>query len=72
MALADAGWEATTLSRGTRRTLARIHTPRDDVAHLAFDGVMPTARLLAGAAARLAHEAGATPDPGSPAHPRRP
>ena len=29
VALADTGWAAATLSRGTRRTLARIHTPRD-------------------------------------------
>ncbi len=47
VALAEAGWEAMTLSRGTVRTLARIHTPADDLAALEGHGVEEAARLLA-------------------------
>jgi putative aminopeptidase FrvX len=54
VALADAGWAVATLSRGTRATLRRIHTPRDDLAHLEGHGVAPAARVLAAAATALA------------------
>lgn len=47
VALAESGWEAMTLSRGTVRTLARIHTPADDLAALDGRGVEEAARLLA-------------------------
>ena len=56
MALADAGWAAITVSRGTAATLARIHTRRDTLACLRGDGVPPTAELLVALA-----EACATP-----------
>jgi hypothetical protein len=46
VALADAGWEVVTLSRGTWRTVARIHTPRDDLAHLTGSGIADLARLV--------------------------
>jgi hypothetical protein len=60
VALADAGWAVATVSRGTRATLRRIHTPRDDLARLKGRGIEPTGRLLAAAAAALA---GAGPSP---------
>ncbi|HYD51121.1 MAG TPA: M28 family peptidase [Gemmatimonadaceae bacterium] len=47
VAFADAGHQALTVSRGTPRTLARIHRPSDDLAHLAGTGVAEAARLLA-------------------------
>lgn len=47
VALADAGWEVVTLSRGTWSTVARIHTPRDDLAHLTGSGIADLARLVA-------------------------
>jgi hypothetical protein len=50
VALAQAGWASITLSRGTWRTLARIHTADDTLARLDGRGV-PEA---AGALARLA------------------
>ncbi len=50
VALAQAGWSALTVSKGTWRTLARVHTPRDTLARLEGRGV-PEA---AGALARLA------------------
>ena len=56
VALADAGWAAITVSRGTAATLARIHTRRDTLACLRGDGVPPTAELLVALA-----EACATP-----------
>lgn len=54
VALADAGWAVVTLSRGTWATLRRIHTRRDDLAHLAGDGIDAAAELLARAATALA------------------
>jgi hypothetical protein len=47
VALAGAGWEAVTLSRGTIRTLARIHTPADHLGALTGRGVEEASRLLA-------------------------
>jgi Zn-dependent M28 family amino/carboxypeptidase len=46
VALADAGWEVVTLSRGTVRTVARIHTPADTVEHLSGDGIARAAAII--------------------------
>jgi hypothetical protein len=54
VALADAGWTTLTLSRGTWRTLSRIHTARDSLDALDGAGATEAARVLASAAARLA------------------
>lgn len=65
VALADAGWAAVTVSRGTWATLARIHTPADGLHRL--DG-----RGIAGAAALVAAVAGAAatrPRPSAPSAP---
>jgi hypothetical protein len=51
VALADAGWEVVTVSRGDSRTVARIHTTRDDLARLEGTGVEAAGRILARAAA---------------------
>ena len=53
VALADAGWETLTLSRGTLRTLLRIHTSRDNLSSMRGAGIEGAARLLARTAARL-------------------
>ena len=53
VALADAGWDAVTVSRGTAATLARIHRPADAPERLTGAGIAGTARLLAAAAAEL-------------------
>ena len=54
VALADAGWRAATLSRGTLGTLARIHTRGDSLERLTGRGIPEAAAVLAGAATRLA------------------
>jgi Zn-dependent M28 family amino/carboxypeptidase len=54
VALANAGWSAVTLSRGTLRTLARIHRPADSVARMRGDGISVMARLLAQAVREIA------------------
>jgi type IV secretory pathway TrbD component len=46
IALGDAGWQVVTVSRGTLRTVARIHTPRDSLAHLTGEGVALTASII--------------------------
>lgn len=46
VAFADAGWETVTVSRGTVRTVARIHTPRDAVAFLSGAGVATVAGIV--------------------------
>jgi hypothetical protein len=53
VALAAAGWQTVTLSRGTVRTLARIHTPRDSLAAMDGRGIAGAARVLAHAAETL-------------------
>jgi hypothetical protein len=53
VALADAGWETLTLSRGTLRTLLRIHTSRDNLSSMRGVGIEGAARMLARTAARL-------------------
>jgi hypothetical protein len=54
VALADAGWHTLTLSRGTLRTLAKIHTTADSLDNLRGDGIDTAARVLAAAAMELA------------------
>ena len=53
VALADAGWQSVTLSRGTIRTLQRIHTARDTLSGMRGAGIAGAARVLAGAATEL-------------------
>lgn len=47
VALKAAKWETLTLSRGTIRTLQRIHTSRDTLAHMNGRGIAGAARVLA-------------------------
>jgi hypothetical protein len=53
VALADAGWETVTLSRGDLRTLGRIHTSRDSLASIRGTGIASAARVLARTATEL-------------------
>ena len=53
VALADAGWETVTLSRGDLRTLQRIHTSRDSLESMNGTGIATTARVLARTATEL-------------------
>ena len=53
VALADAGWETLTLSRGTIRTLLRIHSSRDNLSSMRGAGIAGAARVLARTASRL-------------------
>jgi hypothetical protein len=53
VALAKAGWQTVTLSRGTIRTLGRIHTSRDSLATMDGRGISGAARVLARAAMEL-------------------
>jgi hypothetical protein len=46
VAFADAGWEVLTLSRGSLGTLARIHTPRDNLELLSGSGIEDAAAVL--------------------------
>lgn len=46
VALAAGGWTAVTLSKGSWRTVARIHTPRDNLTSLAGTGVAEVAGLV--------------------------
>ena len=56
VAFSDAGWECVTLSRGSLATLRRIHTPRDDLAHLDGRGLTSAAVVLARAAYNLTEQ----------------
>jgi hypothetical protein len=47
VAFADAGMESVTFSRGSWSTLVRVHTRRDDLAHLRGTGIAETAALIA-------------------------
>jgi hypothetical protein len=49
VALADAGWSVVNVSKGSWRTVTRIHTPSDDLAHLEGSGAEEVAAMLAGA-----------------------
>lgn len=51
VALAEAGWQVVTVSRGTIRTVARIHTPGDSLDRLTGDGVAVTASIIVAAIA---------------------
>jgi len=53
VALADAGWQTVTLSRGTVRTLRRIHTADDTLGAMRGTGIAAAARVLARAATEL-------------------
>jgi hypothetical protein len=53
VAFSDAGWEAITLSRGTIKTLSRIHTRRDNLELLTGAGVDAAAPLLVRVAREL-------------------
>ena len=53
VALASAGWTTVTLSRGTARTLRRIHTSQDTLATMRGAGIAGAARVLATTAAEL-------------------
>jgi len=59
VALADAGWEAVTLSRGTVATLRRLHRPSDRLDGLSGEGSATAGRVMAVAAARLTRGEGA-------------
>ena len=54
VALADAGWDTATLSRGTWGTLARIHRPGDDLHRMTGTGIDEAARVMAAAASSAA------------------
>jgi len=54
VAFADAGWSAATLSHGSMRTLARVHTRSDALGALTGSQVDPMAWVLARAAEALA------------------
>jgi hypothetical protein len=54
VALAGAGWETLTLSRGNVRTLQRIHTSRDSLDAMRGTGIALTARILARTATEIA------------------
>jgi hypothetical protein len=53
VALAESGWTTVTLSRGTIRTLQRIHTSRDTLASMTGQGIAGAARVLAATAMEL-------------------
>jgi hypothetical protein len=53
VALAAGGWETLTLSRGTLRTLQRIHTSRDTLATMSGKGIDGAANVLARAVMEL-------------------
>jgi len=54
VAFAGAGWRTVTLSRGTIRTLGRIHTSRDTLDAMRGTGIPGAARVLARAAREIA------------------
>jgi hypothetical protein len=54
VALAGAGWETLTLSRGNARTLQRIHTSRDTLDAMRGTGIALAARILARTATEIA------------------
>jgi Peptidase family M28 len=56
VAFAGAGWRTLTLSRGTIRTLGRIHTSRDTLDAMRGTGIPGAARVLARAASEIAAE----------------
>ncbi|HEX6806841.1 MAG TPA: M28 family peptidase [Gemmatimonadaceae bacterium] len=55
VALTDGGWQAVTVSKGTWRTVARIHTPNDNLTALTGHGVESVARWLSVVIAEANH-----------------
>ena len=53
VALADRGWTAVTVSRGSFRSLQRVHSRRDSLDHLTGSGIGGVATLLARAVEAL-------------------
>ena len=53
VALAARGWQTVTLSRGTLRTLSRIHTMTDDDAHMVGSGIPAAVQVLVVAVTEL-------------------
>lgn len=53
VAFADAGWQTVTVSRGSLRTLARVHSRRDSLRALRGDGIDAVSSMLARSAAEL-------------------
>jgi hypothetical protein len=53
VAFVQAGWQSVTLSRGTLRTLQKIHTTGDSLEHVRGSGIDVAAQLLARAAQEL-------------------
>jgi hypothetical protein len=53
VAFASAGWTTATLSRGSLRTLRRIHTMSDDASVMRGTGIAVSARVLAATATDL-------------------
>ena len=56
VAFTAAGLESVTFSRGTWWSLARVHSMRDDLAHLTGAGIAPTARQMAAVTQALLQE----------------
>jgi hypothetical protein len=57
VALADAGWDVVTVSRGTLGTVARIHLPGDSLARLHGDGMALAASVIGETILRAPDEA---------------
>jgi hypothetical protein len=53
VAFADRGLMSVTFSRGTWRSLVRVHTRRDDLGHLNGTGIPETATLIAATAREM-------------------
>lgn len=53
VAFADAGWATVTVSRGSMRTLARVHSENDSLERLRGDGIDEVSALLARTATEL-------------------
>ena len=54
VALADAGWEVVTLSRGSLRTLSRVHRPTDSLERVTGAGIPDVARIVVECTGELA------------------
>ena len=65
IAFADAGLDAVTFSRGTYRSLARVHSAADSLENLHGTGVEPTAVLMAATARMLLRTAAGPTTPGA-------
>jgi hypothetical protein len=56
VAFTDGGLASVTFSRGSLRSLARVHSRRDDLAHLRGSGIRDTAALIAATVRELRHD----------------